>query len=191
MNILGIDPGFSSLGWAVCVAAYPAEVQAVYCGIIRTEKAEKKIQLRASEDNINRAQAIYNELAGLILSHKISLVCTESMSWPRNAGVVAKMGIVWGVIASVCHQWRIPMLQVSPVEIKKNLTGSKQATKEEMIAEIVSRYPKLILPSQKVLQEHAADAVAAVLACKQSMLFTAMENQYADYLSGSRRIESP
>ena len=182
MNVLGIDPGFSSLGWAVCVARYPAELQPIYCGIIRTEKAGKKIQLRASEDNITRAQIIYAEIAGLLLSHKITLVCTESMSWPRNAGVVAKMGIVWGVIASVCHQWRIPMLQVSPVEIKKNLTGSKTASKEEMIAEIVSRYPKLELPSQKVLQEHAADAVAAVLACRQSMLFKALENQSVNNL---------
>ena len=180
MKILGIDPGFSSLGWAFCEVKYPGEVEPKYCGIIRTEKAGRKIQLRASEDNINRAQLIYSDLAALIIDYKITLVCTESMSWPRNAGVVAKMGIVWGVIASVCHQWRIPMLQVSPVEIKKNLTGSKQASKEEMIAEIVSRYPRLELPNQKVLQEHAADAVAAVLACRQSMLFKAMENRGSD-----------
>jgi crossover junction endodeoxyribonuclease RuvC len=179
MYILGIDPGFSSLGWAVCSSSSDG-VLAHYCGVIRTEKSNKKIQLRASEDNINRAQTIYLELDETIKEHEIDLVCTESMSWPRNAGVVAKMGIVWGVIASVCYASRLPMLQVSPVEIKKSLTGSKQASKEEMIAKIVELYPKLAIPSQQTLQEHAADAVAAVLACRNSMLFKAMEDRDAN-----------
>jgi crossover junction endodeoxyribonuclease RuvC len=163
MAILGIDPGFSSLGWAVL---YPT----------LEGRLNPKVQLRSSEDNIRRAQEIYNELIIILEAHEVRLICTETMSWPRNAGVVAKMGIVWGVIASVAQLYRVPLIQASPMEIKRAVTGDGKASKERMIARIIELFPNLALPTQTTLQEHAADAVGAVIACQGSQLFKAIEH---------------
>jgi crossover junction endodeoxyribonuclease RuvC len=175
MYILGIDPGFASLGWAICTQEQ-GKLHAQLCGVITTEKSTKKLNTRSSEDNIRRAQNMYTDIAGLLTNYPINMVCTETMSWPRNAGVVAKMGIAWGVIASACHQWRVMMLQASPMEIKRAVTGDGKASKERMIASIKSRFPELSLPPQETLQEHAADAVGAVIACQESQLFKAWEH---------------
>jgi crossover junction endodeoxyribonuclease RuvC len=170
MSILGIDPGFSSLGWAI-VEQDKLGLLAKFCGVIHTEKTSKKVQLRSSEDNIRRAQQIYEELNLLFQAYEINLICTETMSWPRNAGVVAKMGIVWGVIASVAQLHRVPMIQASPMEIKRAVTGNGKAGKDHMIATIRYKFPELNMPPQATLQEHAADAVGAVIACQTSQLF--------------------
>jgi crossover junction endodeoxyribonuclease RuvC len=175
MAILGIDPGFSSLGWAICEPVVLG-IRPIKCGVIITEKATKKVQLRSSEDNIRRAQQIYTDLLKLFEADPIHLICTETMSWPRNAGVVAKMGIVWGVIASIAQVHRVPLIQASPMEIKRAVTGNGKAGKDQMIATIRFNFPELMLPPQLTLQEHAADAIGAVVACQESQLFKAWEH---------------
>jgi len=169
MRVLGIDPGFSSMGWAVG-EVNAGVVRALYCGVIRTEKNTKKTNTRSSEDNILRAKVIQLALSDIITRYLIHVIATETMSWPRNAGVVAKMGIAWGVIASISGQYKLPIVQAAPMILKRKVTGNGKASKEEMIATIKSMYPDLAMPRQEVLQEHAADAVAAILACSDSEL---------------------
>ncbi len=169
MNILGIDPGFSSLGW--CIASVEGGViNPVQVGVILTEKSISKIGVRSSEDNIRRANLIWNSLASLNAMHKPKLIATETMSWPRNAGVVAKMGIAWGVIASLSACYGIPVVQASPVDIKKAVVGTGTASKEAMIEAIKNRYPSISWPANISIHEHAADAVGSIIACKDSEL---------------------
>jgi crossover junction endodeoxyribonuclease RuvC len=170
MVILGIDIGFASLGWALCEVK-PDYFEPLACGVIRTEKANKKIQLRSSEDNIRRAQDLLSGLDLVTLVRKPQAIATESMSWPRSAGVVAKMGIAWGVLASFAYQHGLPMVQSSPMEVKRQFVGDGKASKERMIAWAKAEYPTLKLPTQETLHEHAVDAIAAVYACRTSEAF--------------------
>jgi Holliday junction resolvasome RuvABC endonuclease subunit len=80
------------------------------------------------------------------------------------------MGIAWGVIASAAEIRTVPIVQASPMEIKRRVTGDGKASKERMIETIRCRFPYLSLPHQLGLQEHAADAVGAVLACEDTQL---------------------
>jgi Holliday junction resolvasome RuvABC endonuclease subunit len=169
MNVLGIDCGFGSLGWAVADCSNGI-IRPILCGVLTTEKSSKKQNVKATEDNIRRAQDLYSGLRNLIESEQVSLIATETMSWPRNAGVVAKMGIAWGVIASVAGQYAIPIIQASPMEIKRKVAGDGKASKERMIQAIQVAFPYLGLPHQLGLQEHAADAVGAIIACQDSEL---------------------
>lgn len=164
MQILGIDIGFASLGWAIVDDTRGV----VMCGVIRTEKAAKKVQVRSSEDNIKRAQVLYSDLRDIIQNNTVDLIATESMSWPRSAGVVAKMGIAWGVLASIAYQFNLVMVQSSPMELKRKVCGDGKASKERMIAEIQSRNPNMVWPKQTALHEHVADAIGATIACQDS-----------------------
>jgi len=169
MRVLGIDPGFSSMGWAIADVA-GGIVSPIQCGVIITEKNTKKTNTRSSEDNILRAKAIQKGLQFIVDNHGVRLIATETMSWPRNAGVVAKMGIAWGVIASIAGQYNLPVVQAAPMILKRKVTGNGKASKEEMIAAISSHYPDLKLPKNVTLQEHAADAVAAIVSSSDSEL---------------------
>lgn len=176
MIVLGVDPGFSSLGWAA-VEVVGRNALPKYCGVISTEKDLRK-NTRNSEDNIKRAQGILAQLNSIAELYRPVLLCTETMSWPRNAGVVAKMGIAWGVIASFAYSRMIPVVQASPIDIKRKLTGNGKASKEDMILAVTSMFPELVLPSQEAKQEHAVDAVGAVIACMdtQEMLYAGRSN---------------
>ena len=74
MNVLGIDPGFANVGYAV-VNLQASHDQVLAMGLIRTEKADKKAKTRASEDNLVRAKEIAQELATLIDHHHITVIC--------------------------------------------------------------------------------------------------------------------
>jgi crossover junction endodeoxyribonuclease RuvC len=169
MKVLGIDPGFSSMGWAIAdVDAGVVRVELI--GVFRTEKDTKRTNTRSSEDNIRRAGMLYDCLCATIKCNNVKVIATETMSWPRNAGVVAKMGVAWGVIAAASRQYGVPITQASPMVLKRAVTGNGKASKEEMIAAIRTRYPDLKWPNQETLQEHAADAAGSIIACMDSEL---------------------
>lgn len=162
---LGIDPGFAALGWSVVsMAAGDAEV--VESGVIRTQKSDRKGELRACDDNLARGQRLHGELERLVIAFRPVAVVCEAMSWPRHASVTAKMGIVWGVIASVANDHDLPVLQVTPQELKRAVCGRKGASKDEVRYAVEQRLGNgKGWPKQASLVEHAADAAGAVLAC--------------------------
>lgn len=165
-RILGVDPGFSALGVAE-VFINSEDDRPGQCAVIRTEKSVKKRGVRASDDNLRRIVEISRELrpwfqAGLIA------VCAESQSWPRNSMSCAKVGMAWGVVGTLADEYGVPILQATPQEIKKYMTGKKSATKKQVQAAVEGRWlkcPEIQWPKQTTLHEHAADAYAAVISC--------------------------
>ena len=67
------------------------KLQPMKMGVIRTEKSSAKRQVRASEDNLDRAKEIAEEIQKLVKDYNIQLICAETMSYPRNSSAAAKM----------------------------------------------------------------------------------------------------
>jgi crossover junction endodeoxyribonuclease RuvC len=164
--VLGVDPGFASLGLAAVELA--GDVRPLEAWVVRTEPSSRKRAVRASEDNVRRCVELATALEAAVTRWKPVALAAETMSWPRNAGAAAKVALAWGVLVALAHRHGLPLVQASPPDVKRALLGRKSAAKEEMIAEVERRWPELELPSQVTLQEHAADAVAVVLACLDS-----------------------
>lgn len=170
-RVIGVDPGFASIGYAV-VRIEPEFEVVEALGVIRTEKSDAKRNVMASDDNLRRAREIYEAVRGILTPSPFA-ICAETMSFPRNSGAAAKVAMCWGVIASLSAEKGIPVVQASPQEIKKVLCGARGASKEEVQEAVLKRYPENvvlreltgIIPSQR---EHAFDAVAAVVACLKS-----------------------
>jgi Holliday junction resolvasome RuvABC endonuclease subunit len=77
------------------------------------------------------------------------------------------------VLADVCAEQQIPMMQPTPQRIKKALTGRRDASKKDIQDALVSRYPDcevLLGALAKTKREHAADALGAVVASLDSEL---------------------
>lgn len=172
---LGLDPGFADFGWAkVNIYAYRADVPAM--GVIRTEKSAAKRNVLAVDDNLRRTFEIYDNLSSLF--EGVSVVCVESMSFPRNSSAAAKVAMTWGVMASLVKKCGVPLLQVSPQAIKKAVCKKNNASKEEVESAVKSIFPfkagllEDVAPSH---HNHAWDALAAVHACMDSDVMRALK----------------
>lgn len=169
-HVLGIDPGFASIGFAL-VEILPEGERVVEVRVVHTDKSDKKRKVRASDDNLRRAQEIYR-CFDEILHVGVRAICAESMSFPRHATNAAKVAMCWGVLASQAAAKGLPVLQASPQEIKKTLTGVRSASKEAVQEALRARYPRQLdtfhAKSRKGDLEHGYDAVGAVVACLDS-----------------------
>lgn len=166
---IGIDPGLASVGVSV-VRITRAGLQPVAAMVIRTQKAARKRRVRAADDNFERIITIAGTLREVVDAYKPVAVCAESMSWPRNAANAAKMALCWGAMAALIEARGLPVVQISPQELKLALTGKRNATKEEVEAALCERFGAAALNKAGIKdiprfqQEHAIDALAAVVA---------------------------
>lgn len=173
--LLGIDPGFANLGYSILeLTASWKKLQVA--GVLCTEKSDKKRKVLAADDNVRRARQIAAVLENLVQTNSVSVICAESMSFPRNASAAAKMAMSWGIIASITERLRLPLLQVSPQELKMAVCGKKSATKEEVQASIKRQLSveKFLSGTARSLHEHAYDSVGATLACLDSEVVRAL-----------------
>lgn len=182
IQLLGVDPGFASVGLALVRLHTDGESVAAV-GVIRTEKSDKKQRVLASDDNTQRGRVISRELRAFVGAERIHAICAESMSFPRNSSAAAKMAICWGILINFAEEREIPILQASPQQIKIALCRRKDASKEDVQSSLDQRYPfllKLLTDGQitKSVREHPYDAVGAVVACLQSDLIRGLKREF-------------
>lgn len=186
--VLGIDPGFASTGYALVRLGEDRTV--LRCGLLRTEKEQRKRQVLAADDNLRRARELAREIVRRCLddgpvnaamgpqvrcalgSHEIPVaIVLESMSFPRSASVANKMGLALGVVAAIAEARGLPLVQESPQRIKLALCGRRDASKESVataVSAIVGRVPLDPIPASQ--REHVWDAIAAALACERGSM---------------------
>lgn len=184
--VLGLDPGFASIGYALVLLG-PSGERPVRMGVFETEKSSKKRAVLAADDNVRRAREISVFLHDILTKGPhgpVRAICAETMSFPRSSSVAAKMAMCWGVVSSLSAMLDIPVLQVTPMGIKLAVTGKKTSSKEEVQAAVQARFGDEIralcatLPNSKL--EHPYDAFGAVLACRESEVFRLLRQLGAD-----------
>lgn len=176
--------------------------------VICTEKANKKAGVLATEDNMQRSREIAKRLLELVAGRRVLYFSIESMSFPRNSSVAAKMALSYGALAMLATQLNVPIVQASPQKIKEMLCGHKKATKEEVEVAVIKRYGRklnqmfdiacqpmqLTKKQQFDLREHAFDSVAAFVMSLESDV-ARMARQFAGDPIGQavmqQRIDAP
>jgi crossover junction endodeoxyribonuclease RuvC len=168
VRVLGLDPGLASFGWAVADLEVSG-LAVVDVGVFCTVKSARKHGVLAADDGVRRARELGLRLAGLLDRHRPAVVCAEAMSHPRHASSAGKLAMAWGVVAAELERRGLPLAMESPQGIKKALTGARDASKEDVGAALLARWPGLavlLAPLPKGLHEHAQDALAAIVACE-------------------------
>lgn len=180
--IISFDPSFSNFGMAKCqVDVDTLELKIEDLILISTTREDKKEVIKTSSD-LYRARAL---VEGIQLhcqgrAFAISEIPLGNAALYKNA--ILSAGIVTGVLAS-CP---IPLIQVSPTDVKLAAVGHRQASKEEMIEWGTATYPDapwmyFNRKGQRVrhaANEHLADAVAAALAGIQTDQFQQARAMY-------------
>lgn len=168
---LGLDPGFACLGYAV-VELTGTTISVKTLGIIRTEKSDKKRKVLASDDNLRRARELVRAFHPI--AEGTVAICAEAMSFPRNSSAAAKVAMCWGVVACLSELMDVPIVQVSPKELKRAVCGNATASKEEVAKALDQRFGRTfaeelvgkgVAPS---FHEHPYDALGAVVASLES-----------------------
>lgn len=164
MIVVGIDMAFANMGLAR--ARIDGDVvTGLDLELVTTVSVDTKV-VRKSSNELRRAAELVGALRAFCAGADFAIA--EVPSGSQSAGAARALGIAVGVLAS-CP---IPVLEVSQREVKLASVGKTTATKPEVIAWAVGRWPGL--PWLRVKRkgvlvltasnEHLADAMATVVA---------------------------
>jgi len=130
IRILGIDPSLTHTGYCVVDVDHASRsiVQVIEKGTVVTAKSKSKT-VRRSSDDVARAHAIATTLQDVIDRNRIKIACAEIPSGGQSASAAKAFGISIGILASL----RIPLIEVSPMEVKMASAGSRVADKEDIV----------------------------------------------------------
>ena len=128
----------------------------VECGVFRTSPRDPLG---------NRLVEIFEGVTELIARHQPDALAVESIFYARNVRTTVTLGHARGVLLLAGARANVIIHEYPPAEIKKAITGTGGATKEQ-----VQYMVKTLLRLKSVPSPNdAADGVAAALTCLLSM----------------------
>jgi crossover junction endodeoxyribonuclease RuvC len=158
LSILGIDPGFDRLGWAVI----EDDLRIRGYGLVKT---------RPGDPFENRLLQIHESVIGLIDEYKPDVAAIERLYFSRNTRTAMDVAKCIGVILLAFRMSSIPSVEYSPVQVKQAITGYGRAEKDQ-----VSRMVRLIYRLDELPgPDDIADALA-IAACHTFSVKTAVPN---------------
>ena len=149
MRILGVDPGTVRTGYGM-IQEEGGALDHLECGVIRTEAAASLAE---------RLGSIYRGLETVIRRHRPDAVSVESIFIARNVRSALWLGHARGAVLLAAVHHDLPVFEYSPAEVKKALTGSGRADKEQ-VQDMVRRL--LALGGPRVAAD-ASDALALAI----------------------------
>lgn len=175
LAVVGIDPALSNMGFAHAIIDTETNEITVQKLVLAETAADKKSAkvVRKNSDDLTRARILFEALQNETKGKTFAFV--EVPVGSQSARAMASYGICIGVLASC----KIPMIQLTPTEVKMASVGIKTASKQEMIEWAMSKHPNVnwlmrSLKGAKVPMndnEHLADAVATIYAGIESDQF--------------------
>ncbi len=154
MRILGIDPGLARVGYGVIDVEEPGPAgeprqQLLDCGIVTTAPGRSEGE---------RMVEIASDLRQLLRTWRPDLAVVEKFFFYRSSTTIAVVQ-ARGVVIMTLARFRVPVVELPPMQIKQALTGHGHADKVEVL-EAVMRELGLDTPPRP---DDAADALAAAL----------------------------
>ena len=149
MRVLGIDPGYGRLGYAVLDRS-GSSLSAVASGLIETDKSERIP---------DRLKKIHERISDLISEFSPECLATEAVFFAANRKTA--MGVIkaLGVIVLAAAEAGIPWVEYKPSDVKLTVTGSGNADKKQ-VQYMVTRILNLPEPPK---QDDVADALAVAI----------------------------
>ena len=171
IRVCGFDPSMRNWGMAVADLDLESGLLDVPTLSIIQPRDEKSKQVRKNSKDLALARQLFEGAYDTAKSCKVVFV--EVPVGSQSARAMASYGVCVGVLGSLAGLG-ITIIEVSPEENKKALTGIKYATKEAMISAAMAEYPTANWPRQerngatfkkgelKAEAEHVADAIGAI-----------------------------
>ena len=148
--MLGIDPGYDRLGWAIAKIEGP-QITPVEYGCIQTNK---------QEDIFLRYQQIIGELSEIIEKYKPTELAIENLYFSKNTKTALRVSESRGVVIALALQSKMAIFEYDPVTIKQAVTGFGKADKKAV--EKMTLMQLGLVKKNKVIDD-AIDALAVAV----------------------------
>ncbi|MDQ3048251.1 MAG: crossover junction endodeoxyribonuclease RuvC [Bacteroidota bacterium] len=122
--ILGIDPGTNIMGYGL-IHIKGAKMELIVMGVLRLEKVP---------DHALKLQKIFERVVSLIDEYKPDELAIEAPFFGKNVQSMLKLGRAQGVAIAGALSRNMPVNEYAPKKIKQSITGSGNASKEQVAA---------------------------------------------------------
>ena len=147
--ILGIDPGTTIMGYGV-IHIQGKKLSLVTMGVIHLNKLP---------DHATKLKKIFERVLWLVDEFHPDELAIEAPFFGKNVQSMLKLGRAQGVAIAAALYRDIPMTEYSPKKIKQSITGSGNASKEQVAAMLKS----LLKIQQTPKHLDATDGLAAAV----------------------------
>jgi crossover junction endodeoxyribonuclease RuvC len=147
--ILGIDPGTMIMGYGILMIK-GKKLELLTMGVI---------DLKKYDNHASKLKVIFTRVLQLIDHYNPDEIALEAPFFGKNVQSMLKLGRAQGVAMAAGLYRDIPMMEYSPKKIKQSITGSGNASKEQVAAMLKSLLKLKELP--KYLD--ATDGLAAAV----------------------------
>ena len=151
MKILGIDPGFNKLGYAI-LEKQQAGFDIVVSSLIET---------KSGEDYQKRVLAIGRELNRIIAKYKPDTLAIEKLFFTTNQKTAMRVSEIRGIIIYLAASAGVPCFEFTPLEVKSAICGYGKADKKQVRDMLKLTLKNCVLPKN----DDACDAIAIALTC--------------------------
>ncbi|MBE6885625.1 MAG: crossover junction endodeoxyribonuclease RuvC [Oscillospiraceae bacterium] len=149
MVILGIDPGYATVGYGV--------VQ--YDNVRFTPLAYGAITTPASLPFPQRLEMIYRDMTTLLEKFHPDCMAVEKLYFNTNTTTAIDVAQARGIVLLCARLAEVPIFEYTPLQVKMSVTGYGQAEKSQVMemTRILLRLDKIPRP------DDAADALAIAI----------------------------
>lgn len=148
IRILGVDPGLNRCGWGVAVIE-GARLSHVAHGVVKTD---------AKEPLSERLKRVYLGLSEIAAEHRPDIAAVEETFVNANPRAALVLGQARGAALAALAVAGLRIDEISATEVKKALTGTGRAEKEQVAAMV-----RRLLPAAGGVTADAADALAVAI----------------------------
>lgn len=149
MRILGIDPGFATVGYGVLDYEGNKFKTVEFSAILTDSKV----------DFSKRLKILYDECSEIIKRTKPDCVAYEELFFNTNVKTAIAVGHARGVLILAAENNNIPVFEYTPLQVKQAVVGYGRADKNQ-----VQQMVKAILCLEKVPKpDDVADALAIAI----------------------------
>lgn len=148
-RILGIDPGFATIGFGL-IAAERGSVQMLRYGAITTP---------AGMEFSQRLKLIYDDMTELLEILKPDAVSVEELFFNTNITTGIQVAHGRGVILLACTKCGVPIFEYTPLQVKQAVAGYGRAEKRQ----VMDMTKRLLHLEKTPRPDDAADGLALAL----------------------------
>jgi len=149
MRVLGIDPGFGRIGWAI-IDGSRSRQELVEYGCLET----------SPDDSLSeRLEEIYDHMIELVAKFKPEAVAVEDIFYFKNQKTVIGVAQARGVILLAVVKAKVMCFNYSPLQVKSTIAGYGKADKRQVQLMVKSQLGLKVVPKP----DDAADAAAVAL----------------------------
>lgn len=157
-RMLGIDPGYDRLGYAILEEHYDPKIRrkrpvVVFSGCIVTNR---------QHDHATRLMTIAQGIRAIVHSWKPDRCSVESLFFSTNQKTATKVAEARGVILLALRESEIEIEEYTPMQIKVAVTGYGKSDKKQ-ITRMVETIVYFIDQNKKRILDDEYDAIAIAL----------------------------